>query len=527
MKFAKRIRNIFIAAGVGMLTQAAGGCTSSPEPQKNSSPKVHIRKVGRPVVSLEYRTDTLYHGTSILMYFQNGQGIVRNYLEKNEAFRLQMPYAVHEWWHSVNYKTGYRNRFKFTPYEYFRLCMHDEISANLAALLTVRYEYLAAKDKSEVLKKYQKSQYKFYIEAVKKGEIKPESPDSLERDKEWNLIANGTRDMWMEKFSEHYASNYNYKMVSRYIKRVGLFADSKKNYSYVRRKMYTIGGIDFSAYMDKDIEPVNNLVKIKENITKVSCFKKGCKGMLDFMENNYKVLSKIDIFHQDEAFQHVFIAARLKYMLKGVSAEDLKTHPQIISSCYEHILSSMQKDKSCGEFLKKCGTIDNNCAIVIANTGNEYAENIRRMYTFNGVDLSEQIKNFDVHNVPYPEDSFVPKYTDLSNICYFAPFDMGEEAMCSDEIKPLIKSAEQSEKQSKTVIGILKPAEVKKRRLSGKQSLSIPNFCEPILTGATVRQNEEILAMMRDFEMIPAVLKGCNTKAINEYKKMNGRENGR
>lgn len=518
MKLA-RIKNLLTIAGFGLLSQTFNGCTSSPEPEKVPVQKVQTPKVNKPVTGLEYRTDTLYHGTSTLMYYQKKDGIIRNFLENNESFRLQMTYAVHEWWHSCNAKTGYRSRLKFTPYEYFRLCMHDEISANMAALLTVRYEYLSAKDKKAVLKKYQKSQYEFYIDAVKNGKIKPESTDSLDRENEWRLIANGTRDMWMEKFSRHYASCYNYRMVSNYIKCVGLFEASRNNYNIVRRKMYNIGGVDFLSYMDKDIEPVNNLVTIKENILKVRAFRKGRKEMLDFVESNYDVLKNIDVSHQDEAFQHVFISARLKYMLKGVSKENLATHPQIVTSCYEHIITALKSDKSFEDFLKKSNSIDGSRCMVIRNSGKkEYLENIRRMYTFSGVDLTGQIKDFDVKNVPY-SDKLESWNTISGNLLH--PFTDIQEENRMLEVRTLKELPKEEHAQK------LSSVSVPKRRISGKQQLDIPNFNEPILVAASAEQTEEIYDMMRAFDAMPAVLKSCNVKAINEYKKMQEQKNGR
>lgn len=68
------------------------------------------------------------------------------------------------------------------------------------------------------------------------------------------LIANGTRDMWVRNFSGTYVEQN-----AGYAKSYGE-KDSKhaayydQNYERARKIAYTIGGVDFTQYMDKDVE---------------------------------------------------------------------------------------------------------------------------------------------------------------------------------------------------------------------------------------------------------------------------------
>ena len=57
-------------------------------------------------------------------------------------------------------------------------------------------------------------------------------------------------------------------------------------------------------------------------------------------------------------------------------------------------------------------------------------------------------------------------------------------------------------------------------RKSEPQTMRIPNFSQPILTGATSEQTKEIYQSIQDFNNIPCELKGCDlAKQALYYKK--------
>lgn len=87
-----------------------------------------------------------------------------------------------------------------------------------------------------------------------KGEINPFSNKKEDFDKEMALIANGTRDMWMRDFANIYV-DYGVNDAKYYGEKDGKHAAYyDQNYERARKIAYTIGGVDFTQYMDKDVE---------------------------------------------------------------------------------------------------------------------------------------------------------------------------------------------------------------------------------------------------------------------------------
>lgn len=96
--------------------------------------------------------------------------------------------------------------------------------------------------------------FRFYTDAIKRGEINPFSNKKEDFDKEMALIANGTRDMWMRDFSGTYV-DYGVNNAKSYGEKDGKHAAYyDQNYERARKIAYTIGGVDFTQYMDKDVE---------------------------------------------------------------------------------------------------------------------------------------------------------------------------------------------------------------------------------------------------------------------------------
>jgi hypothetical protein len=274
----RKIKKMVQTAFVGTLIAGGVSCGENKndkdnivKPQTEVVKPKPVKKVTSPVVKIAYRTDTLDNPTSVLLYYYN-HSITRNFLENNESFRLQLPYFAHENHHHTNDNLKFKF-MQFSPEEALKLRMHDEISANLTAILTARYEYLAAENKSAVIKKYEKSYMKFYFEAIKNKKINPESNAEQDRNAEWKLLANGTRKMWMRKFSVPYAARLG-KSVKNYIAVNGLSdVETHRKYEYICRKMYNIGGVDFWSYMDEDISNKDNVIAIAEEMRKSSNLK--------------------------------------------------------------------------------------------------------------------------------------------------------------------------------------------------------------------------------------------------------------
>ena len=189
-----------ILAGLVLVGGMAVGCgTNNSQKSNKKAPENKVIKVDNPVKSVKYATDTISKTSSnALLYYVKGE-IIRNYVDKDNKYKLDLPLFSHEDWHAYVDEINWRFGFKYTPLEYYKLCIHNEITANIAALLTARYQYIAAEDKEKFAKKYKGKFFGIYFDAIAKGEINPESNDANELKKECALIANGIQERWMQK----------------------------------------------------------------------------------------------------------------------------------------------------------------------------------------------------------------------------------------------------------------------------------------------------------------------------------------
>ena len=207
--------------------------------------------------TIDFQVDTLDTQTSTGGYFTpSKKTLTLNYQEGNASFNdwSQSPAVlIHEQKHRDNYSQGIYV-YALSPEQAYKVDMHDEISANMAALLYLRDEYL--KTGNMAVFEQENGRFAFYTDAIKKGEINPFSSKEEDFDKEMALIVNGTRDMWVRDF----ASTDSYLSTGKWYAQHRGEADGKhaafydENYDRAKKIMYTIGGVDFTKYMDKDVD---------------------------------------------------------------------------------------------------------------------------------------------------------------------------------------------------------------------------------------------------------------------------------
>ena len=207
--------------------------------------------------TIDFQVDTLSNKTTAGGYFTPDERTVTiNYQEGNEEFNdwSQSPTVlIHEQKHRDNYSQGIYE-YVLSSEQAYKVNMHDEISANMASLLYLRDEYL--KTGNMAVFEQENGRFAFYTDAIKKGEINPFSSKEEDFDKEMALIVNGTRDMWVRDF----ASTDSYLSTGKWYAQHRGEADGKhaafydENYDRAKKIMYTIGGVDFTKYMDKDVD---------------------------------------------------------------------------------------------------------------------------------------------------------------------------------------------------------------------------------------------------------------------------------
>lgn len=206
---------------------------------------------------VDFQVDTLSNRTGIGGYFSpDANTLTVNYVEGEDSFNSwsgSMSLLMHEQKHRDNQALG-MFAYALSPELAYKTEMNDEISANMASLVCLRDKYLKTGDISVF--EEDASRFRFYTDALKRGEINPFSNKKEDFDKEMALIANGTRDMWMRNFAttETYldAGVDSAKFYGEKDGKHAAYYD--QNYEQARKIAYTIGGVDFSQYMDKDVE---------------------------------------------------------------------------------------------------------------------------------------------------------------------------------------------------------------------------------------------------------------------------------
>ena len=466
--------------------------------------------VKHPVHDIVYHVDTLDTKSSALLYHCKGE-ITRNFVANQNMYRMQLSLFVHEKWHHHNYLLGYRTKYLFKPDEYYKLCLHDEITANIAALLTTRYQYMADTDKKAFINRYKKGIFGYYYNAIEKGEINPFDNSSQAREKEWKLIANGTRKMWMNRIYSHY-KRVSYSMLLSYLSIRGVVQNSKKNYNFIRGKMYTIGGIDFWKYMDEDISADDSRVLLTEEISRVPSLQKGCRIVAENANDKIGLWENVGAEKTQEAFQHLLISSKLKYMLRQFSKEDIERNPQLISSYYHCLLSNVYHDKAFKNLVSKYGYF-----ILNKTSDEDYQQTLKDLYTVQGIDLRDIIQDFNAEKVPVKNTlmcDFMVETRWLDQKIYGFYLETPSEAALGTvnnhkKDKSLNSSSKAVSAQNATKL---------RRKQSANMVIAAPNFWEPILLSNTPETLQQINKCIADFDAIPEVEKGCDLAAQQAYR---------
>lgn len=459
-----------------------------------------IPAIKDPVVIATYHNDTIDKPQTTLLLYSKKK-IKRYYFEGHNAFMMQLPYFVHEWWHGHNDGLKYRMNYNLSPEEYFKLCLHDEISANLAAILTARFEYLGAKNKQAVIQKYKKTYMKFYFEAIEKKQIKPTSNNSEDREKEWHFLANGVKKMWMRLYYKTYAER-TLRMLGRFLDRKGIVRDSGNDYEKIRHQMFTIGGVDFADYMDQDIMTTENKVKITESLYKVDDLRAGGQYLVDKVSSLSPLLHKVGINDRNYVLQHILVSARMNCLLKNIEAEELKANGSLINTYFIQVHNAFQNDNGYKELLSE---IQQYVPIKPMIKGNkkELDHVLQQIYTINGVDVSQFIDDFDVRNVPLGGRIMSStRFTQHPFLFAYTP-----EGLALEVLKNKKKDTQAENSVSTETVS----------HISEDFCVSIPNFRAAILTQSSEENMQEILSVVQSFNAIPEVLRGCDTEAKRRY----------
>ena len=208
--------------------------------------------------TIDYQVDTVSvdaaAGTAAY-YKSSNNTITSNYEIEDDDFghkyNQSLETLTHEQKHRDNYLQGFY-AYAVSPEQAYKRNMHDEISATMTELISLREEYIKTGDIS-VFDRIPK--LSFYKEAIEKGEINPKSQYKEDFDKDMRFIVNGTQKMWVEKYGrDSYIDSSIWEYLNRGDHEEKYAAYWDQNYQNSLKIAYNIGGVDFTKYMDKDVE---------------------------------------------------------------------------------------------------------------------------------------------------------------------------------------------------------------------------------------------------------------------------------
>lgn len=211
-----------------------------------------------PMRNIDFQVDTIPEHTDAAAYMApENNTITSNYVkgasEDYNQFNQSDCTILHEQKHRDNNNQG-MYEYPVSTEQAYKLNMYDEISAMTTELIALRDEYIRTGDISVFDK--DGGRFHFYKEAIEKGEINPRSNTKEDFDKDMHLIANGTKNMWMqtcaptEMYIDECASN-----AVAYGDMTGKYAQYyDQNYERGKKIALTIGGVDFTQYLDNDVE---------------------------------------------------------------------------------------------------------------------------------------------------------------------------------------------------------------------------------------------------------------------------------
>lgn len=198
---------------------------------------------------------------------------------------------IHEVTHLINDEKGLK-RFGISLFQFAKICVHDEISANISQLLDMRKKYLETKDFNVF-----RGKYPFYIQALKDKKFQPDST-KIPTSTELELIINGMREWWLQK-NQNYYEKTHFRMAQKWfdksffyrLKEKAFFKNlaKKHNEEYMRRLSncysfnieledkkgsHTNVSVNFAKFMNKDVDISDELKSKLKSYANVS-FREG------------------------------------------------------------------------------------------------------------------------------------------------------------------------------------------------------------------------------------------------------------
>ncbi|MCQ2574816.1 MAG: hypothetical protein MJ156_01780 [Alphaproteobacteria bacterium] len=445
----------------------------------------------KPIEHVSYYTDTIAEVGPTLLFYSNGN-ITRLYKDGESRYKMQLPYFSHENWHHHNDNLKYRYCKQLSTQEYVKLCAWDEISANLCAILTARYEYLYAQNQQAIIKNYEKTYMSFYFNAIKSGKIKPSTSGITEE--ECKLLVNGTTNMWLKNFWPTYSDKI-IKKLNTHIDIFGVKEGEHQEYTSFRDQMLTLGGVNFGNYLQKDIIIKNKTVLSIEQLYKVNSFKKDWKDIAINITQFKEQLACFSPQQQKQFIKHIVLSTKLKHILHDIQGTKTAINEPLVQNIYTVIEKNLQEDQSFLTWLNSIQVSDQSLTYYDPKT--YYKQCIKNLYTYNNTNLMNVIGEkhlIEPNSYQYPFMGYQRIYPEI--------YTSFKELVEPQNVNTSSKYKNNTEHHKSDI-----------------QYIDLPDFSQPILTASNNMQKSQIKQIIRDFEDFPQVLKECDTKAQIKFLK--------
>ncbi|MBE6463438.1 MAG: hypothetical protein E7005_06770 [Alphaproteobacteria bacterium] len=235
--------------------------------------------------------------------------------------------------------------------QHYKLHCFKEIGANVAQVLQLRAMYKEAQTeekRQEILEAGAKKGFGYYVKAVQRGLVDPLSDSKEDFDKEMSFIMNETVHNWKRSCESSYDDVHIDMTLNDIKKGSGNLAPNDKNYEDARRFILSMGGVDFSQYLDRDFFCGNfTLRKADKKIAEGEHYLDAVKS-IEKMENVGENKDKIT-FTELNGLNGFNL--RQKYVLS--------VHAAFANKIKDTELADMMKDKKIDEEIK--GKIEDIC----------------------------------------------------------------------------------------------------------------------------------------------------------------------
>ena len=450
---------------------------------------------------IDYQVDTLGASNERRVggYYSPGiNTITMNYHENNKwllNWEKDSHDAIlyHEQKHRSNDNKGFRAKnINVSPKQYYKLCMADEISANMAALVYLREEYIKTGNINVFDKDLKR--FSFYKEAVQKGEVNPLSSDPKEFEKDMSLIMNGTQEMWMKDFANIYNKNHIGK-TERYLRYgKGNFKENEAEYQKQLDIAYTIGGINFKYYMQKDMEMPMEWRMGDEQYQ--WAYLRELKD-LPFKDN-------MSFEQYNSLLQHLYVATQMKTEIdnsfNSEEAKNLTHRERDMIQCGMAGASwgraALKENKAVKESVnmglnKALGEYGERASVPSENKAN-YQAALKSLYNINGIDYYSLLNIDPQEKMPIEKTERVKEFEEKSLFKRCMDKMRWWRDQIRDKVANLSEKKEKATPKQKEPKDYLKnyPKWSKDKRVSEVQYEEILDLDKPVITGRPIRQGK-------------------------------------